>query len=225
MNISIIFIVAIGLYGFINGSNHRIQGNSSDIAININNQCTEPTQQPYNGIPLENGFLKKIKNIAWYDTMATQWKKYRVSFFLLAVVSGYGYLWYQLHNARNLFDNARAWSCWKNHITVDHLSSYSRDELSKELFIDIQERYINIDDPTDHLLPLAGFLPMLERERVLLEKYIWWGSKIMTCRMHLIFPLNKENINQAEEGLKRLKFIKGLFISWWAVHNSQHKMP
>ncbi len=141
---------------------------------------------------------------------------------MLATVSGYGYLWYQLHKARNLLDNARAWSCWKNHIAIDHLGSYSRDELSKELFIDIQERYINIDDPTDHLLPLAGFLPMLERERILLEKYIWWGNKIMTCRLHLIFPLNQENITQAEEALRRLKFIKGLFISWWAVHNSQY---
>lgn len=225
MNISIIFIVAIGLCSFINGSEHKVQGNSSNIVITLNVQSPEATQESASIVPTEDGFFKKIQRYSWQDSMATQWKKYRGSLFLISVVSLYGYLWHQLNQAHKLLDNTEVWSCWKNHIAVDHLTAYSRDELSKELFIDIQERYINSEDPTNHLLPFSAFLPMVEKERALLEKYVWWGPKIIACRMKLLFPVSKESIDQAAESIRRLKFIKALFISWWAVQNSNNSMP
>ncbi len=75
MNISIIFIVAIGFYSFINWAGDTVQGNTNNMSFNINVQSTNPKQQLSASIPLEDGFFKKIQNIAWHDAMATQWKK------------------------------------------------------------------------------------------------------------------------------------------------------
>lgn len=225
MNISRILILAIGFNFFLQASDHKVSGNSSNFSFNINVQSPEAKQQTAPPIlPADDGFFHKMQSIQWQQNIHSAWQQYRFSCLLMAIVAGYGYLWIQLYQAKNLLDNQEAWSCWKNHIAIDRLVALPHDELSKELFIDIQERYINMDNPTDFLLPLASFLPILEKERMLLERYVWWGDKIRICRGGWFFPVNQESIDAARDAIRRLKFLKGLFVAWWAAHNSQHSV-
>lgn len=218
MNISTILIVTIGSILFAAHGNNSLQGNNAQFTFNINAQSPQAEQGIMFSDPLSGG----TDGFAWQKIITDQWNKYSTSFFALTAVSAYGYLWYQLYKARAILSNPQAWCCWKNHIEIDRLAQYCQEELSKELLLDIQERYINNANPTDFVIPLASFLPIIEKEKQMLELYIWWSTKMITSYMRLLFPVNKQCVHMACQALQRLKFIKNLFIVWWAQRNTQN---
>ena len=150
----------------------------------------------------------------------SHWQKYRISYFFVGLTTAYGYLWYRLHQARKLLSNPESWSCWKHHIEIDTLEQCSHDDLSRDLLTDIQERYINPANPTDFIMPLSSFLPIVEKEKLALEFYMWWSTQIIACHLQRFFPVDKHYKDIARNALRRLKFIKNLFVVWWAHYNS-----
>lgn len=220
MNISTILIVAIALNAFILTADSTVQGNSSQLSFNINVQSPQAVQSHVPPVSCAEGFLKTMHDVEWEKAIQSQWKKYRLKFLISMVGLSYGYLWYQLYQARKILTHAQAWCCWKDHIDIDRFIHCNRDDLTRELLTDIQERYINSVNPTDFVHPFASFLPTLEKEKQMLELYIWWGRKLMTSRIQWLFPVNKHYIEMASKALSRLQFIKNIFVVWLAHHNS-----
>jgi hypothetical protein len=142
----------------------------------------------------------------------------------LSLVTGgslYALLYYKLYTARKLLKNPTSWCCWKQHCALDHLAAQDAQELSDQLLLDIQARYMNIEDPTNNTAPITVFLPALNKELVQLERYCYWAKRLMSLYCGFALGVNKKTYEKAQEGIARLRFIKKIFVRWWAAHNVQ----
>ena len=220
MNISRKLIVAIGVLFFnLYPSTSIPTNNTSHIVITLNVQnpgdINSTPSIPSRMTPSE-GTQSLI-----FDTLMNQCGAYRSSLLVAGGGLLYLYLWYQLHQAHKLLKNNQAWCCWKHHIDSGNLNGYSTTELMKELLIDIQNRYIDPKNPSNSIAPISLFLPAVEKEMQQIEQYVWWATKIVASYSSCLFPVSKKAIEEGLRALQRLRFIKRLFISWWAQRNSE----
>lgn len=210
INISIILIVTIVSMSSI------IQGNSinsSSITITMNalpSQCETVAEKKH--------------DLEWQKIVVNQWIRYRAPFLLVTTIGTYAYLWYQLYDARALLKDQQAWCNWKDHIDIDRFLLCNHNEMSKELLLDIQERYINNQNPSDYIVPLVSFLAIIEKEKQALETYLWWSKKFITSYARFIFPIDNECIKLASQALTRLKCIKKIFVTCLAERNTDNSL-
>ena len=111
------------------------------------------------------------------------------------------------------------WAAWKGHLSMEELHAHPQDRLGKELTRTIQQRHVNVQNPTDHITPLVRFIQTTDHEMKILNRYLAITKTIRTCRLTLIFPTNQRTISLAEERKQRLSFVKHVFISWAATDN------
>jgi hypothetical protein len=142
---------------------------------------------------------------------------------LCCILAGgyYMMVWLDLYKARALLDDEDAWSSWKHHCTVEHLAQQPPNEICDPLLIAIQERYIDYDDPANSNGPLAAFLPAINREIMQLQRYCVWAKILLKWYGYYLLPIDEKNYRRAQETLSRLRFLKKMFIQWWAAHNTQ----
>ncbi len=111
------------------------------------------------------------------------------------------------------------WSAWKKQLSMEELFAIPHDQLGKELVHAIQQRHVNVQNPTDHITPLVRFVQAVDQEMKVLNRYLILATGIRRCRLIRIFPTNNQKIEQAQELKQRLGFVKHTFISWAATDN------
>ncbi len=111
------------------------------------------------------------------------------------------------------------WASWKKQLSMEELLEVPSDQLGKELIHAIQQRHVNVQNPTDHITPLIRFVQAVDHEMKILNRYIMLASSIRRCRLMRIFPTNNQKLEQAQELKQRLGFVKHTFISWAATDN------
>ena len=111
------------------------------------------------------------------------------------------------------------WSVWKKQLSMEELFAIPHDQLGKELVHAIQQRHVNVQNPTDHITPLVQFVQAVDQEMKILNRYLILATGIRRCRLTRIFPTNNKRIEQAQELKQRLGFVKHTFISWAATDN------
>ena len=111
------------------------------------------------------------------------------------------------------------WASWKKQLSMEELLGIPQDQLGTELIHAIQQRHVNVQNPTDHITPLVRFVQAVDREMKMLNRYILLATSIRRCRLMRIFPTNNHKIEQAQELKQRLGFVKHTFISWAATDN------
>jgi len=111
------------------------------------------------------------------------------------------------------------WAAWKKQLSMEELLALSQDQLGKELVHAIEQRHVNIKNPTDHITPLVRFIQTVDQEMKILNQYLAIAKTVRRCRLMRIFPTNNQKIERAQELKQRLLFIKHTFISWAATDN------
>lgn len=174
-------------------------------------------------------FLHNIIDKIPVDT-AKQWSHRATGFItqrkylLLAFSCSLGYIWlcHLCVKANAFIARVDTWSTWKRIYSFDELSHFDHAELTKELLIDIQRRYINHNNPTDFISPLIMFVREIEAELTILKRIQLlsrWSKRLFLTK---ILPLNSEVISHIDERLARLAFVNNLFLLWAAQYALEH---
>jgi hypothetical protein len=111
------------------------------------------------------------------------------------------------------------WASWKKQLSMEELLALSQDQLGRELVHAIQQRHMNVQNPTDHITPLVRFVQEVDQEMKTLNRYLILATAIRRCRLIWIFPTNNQKIEFAQELKQRLMFVRHTFISWAATDN------
>ena len=145
--------------------------------------------------------------------------KINIGFF--SAVIGYGYIFYQLFTGHHYLVNATRWAMWKHGVSLAALRAQPEEEISQELLLEIQQRYLNVENPTDFLTPLVLFLQAAEEEIKHTTYYSTLYSRLNWCRGLKIFPINYSQLRLAHEKKERLMYLKHIMQLWIARHNIQ----
>ena len=124
-----------------------------------------------------------------------------------------------LYAGNRYLNNPKRWCCWKRQMSIEEMQLCTQKQLEADLVTHIQRQYLNPQNPTDKLTPLIQFMKVIDREMVIVGRYLTLATTINRCRLSRIFPITDQKIERAQEKKQRLTFIKHIFVSWAAQHN------
>ncbi len=134
----------------------------------------------------------------------------------------YSYYCYQVICGNFYLKRTDIWSSWKHELSFDQLCQIPQQTLARELILNIQHNGLDMQKPTDFMIPLVLFLQVIEEERSKLIYYQTLYNRIRLVKCDIFFPFNKKEYTRIEERLQRLSFVKNIFISWMAEFNVEH---
>ena len=114
------------------------------------------------------------------------------------------------------------WASWRMDTPVDLLIAIPQPELGKELILEIQRRYSNVQNPTDFISPLITFIQTIDVEIVRIKQYALVYQWIKKLHLQNVFPLNQKQFNMLDEKYNKLIYLKNTFLSWVAEYKINH---
>ncbi len=156
-------------------------------------------------------------------SMAKKLSNYTVEIIAGSVTGVYLTICWMLVSTNHYLKRPDLWSKWKKQATLEQLFEISQQELAKDLIRDIQCKYMNLDNPTDIIMPLVRFVQAVDNEMNSIKRYISLATNLDQLHVLVIFPATKKTIKRAKKQLKRLQFVKHVFASW-AVEYSMNNV-
>lgn len=141
------------------------------------------------------------------------------------LLSCYATLWQQIYAAEKMLVAPDAWATWQSNISTKNLLGQPQQAIGHELITEIQQRYIDHNNPTDFLHPLITFSNQLHQEINALEKLQTIYSWIHRCYCNKLFFLSQKHQQELESKAHRLYFIKHVFISWCTEYKLHQHNP
>lgn len=135
-----------------------------------------------------------------------------------AVGSYYSYINIRLNRLNDFLRQSTCWSLWKRSAALENLFEIPQSELGQELITEIQRRYTRPEHPADFITPMAQFMHDIDVEEKALKEYQFICYYL--DRAHLL-PYSWYDsliMEQSQERIKRLGFIKNTFLSWMAEY-------
>jgi len=161
-------------------------------------------------------------NDMYQERMQTFWDDNKFYIGAGGVIGLYSYYCYQVICGNLYLKKTDLWSSWKHELSFDQLCLIPQQTLARELILSIQHQGIDMQKPTDFMVPLVLFLHVIEEERRELLYYQTLYRRISMLKCRFLFPFNRKRYNHIEERLRRLSFVKNIFISWMAEFNVEH---
>jgi len=158
--------------------------------------------------------LEKVRTVS--NLCGNTLYDYRYKLGGVAVGSMYFLLLYQVIQGNSFLENSESWYCWKKGLPLQQFLEISQDELSRELILEIQRRYTDVDKPTDFITSLIAFMHDIDYEIASVKYYIKLESWLRTLRVSIVLPINRKRYSKASELLNRLTFIRSVFLNWAA---------
>jgi len=124
------------------------------------------------------------------------------------------------------FNQPDLWSDWQSMLSLRQLYVTSEELLQQKLIGDIQQRYINQQNPIDFTSPFATFLQKITREERYINYYLMLLNGINNACVAKLFFVSEKTVNKIKLRKQRLTLIKELFLSWLVAYNIkqvQHK--
>lgn len=161
-----------------------------------------------------------MERLASYKGSLFSWiGRHKIRFSLGTLVGCYAGVFAWILYKDHYFSSDRRWVSWKQHASLEDLLTAHPKDLSKDLVLEIQRRYIDAHDPTNCIVPITVFIHALDEEIYVMKQYGRVINLLTWLRLEAIFP----RIQQRKEWLsaqhKRLLFIKQLFLNWIASQN------
>ncbi len=138
--------------------------------------------------------------------------RWEISFGLITGM--YAYAWITLLYLGYQVLRHDSWSCWKDNLPFDVLRAIPEQELGKELVFAAQQKYQKPDTLDDLLTPLIIFLRDVDQEPAYFQRFIAWHTWLKRLFISRLFPHQVQLKEQAEDKLKRLRYLKDIFIRW-----------
>lgn len=158
----------------------------------------------------------------YQEQVQTFWHDNKLYLGAGALVTLYSYYCYQVISGNFYLKRTDLWSSWKQELSFDQLCLIPQQILARELVLSIQQHGLDVQKPTDFMIPLVSFLHVIEEERIKLLYYQTLYNRITMLKCGSLFPFNKKRYNDIEKRLQRLSFVKNIFISWMAEFNIEH---
>ncbi|MDZ4150085.1 hypothetical protein [Methylicorpusculum sp.] len=149
-------------------------------------------------------------------------KHYKTPLIAGTVLGAYAWLCYETVRGAQYLGKANLWSSWKRAIPLTTLHETPQQEITRELLMEIQKRYTQIDKPTEFMLPLIHFLHDVDTELKNLRYYDSMNSWLTKARASYVVPFDLQRFNTTRERLARLAFVKNLFLTWAADYKLEH---
>ncbi len=198
------------------------QDNNQQAVQNVEQNVVQKTYQKMLSY-MQSINYNEIKQAGQQGLDALLVHKYKIIGGCLAVV--YAGIFYRLLKDYHYLCNGDIWANWKQHLAFDQLCTISQKQLAQDLVRDIQGKYMNTQNPTDHISPLAKFMQAADLEQKIIKRYIRNASWIDKCHLTSLFPTNHTKIAFTKERQERLAFVKHIFLSWTAENNMAQIMP
>lgn len=136
-----------------------------------------------------------------------------------ALFLGYASLCYTIIADNFYINDADLWSRWRYEQSLTSLCALTPEKLHKELILAIQQRYLDVHNPTDNIKPLVRFIQAIELEKKRLTAYCNRAKWLKRLKIWLILPINAEKVSLAQNLLERLNFVNTLFATWASEYN------
>jgi hypothetical protein len=200
-------------------------GEGSSAIVNLNlvnnngsNQTTPPPPPPQYETT-QQYFKKAFESLHFKDLASASYEyccqnKYYLATF--SVAGTYGYMFYKVRSIQSYVDNPGIWGTWKRDIPFEQLLAIPQDQLTRELMMAIQGRYISAENPTDSLAPLITFASEIAEEKELLTNYHTYVSWCMQFSLQRVMPCSQTLLTQLNERKQRATYLSTLFQSWLA---------
>lgn len=140
------------------------------------------------------------------EMLKTHPLSFSLASFVLLYVAFYAYIWSENH----YLANQNLWCYWPKNSCISH----------ECLIKAIQTKYINSDNPTDHLSPLMLFMRDIAYEEQRITRYIWYTQCIQKTPIARILPCTNTLTEKAKELLSSLTVLKKIFNDWLSTYNS-----
>lgn len=218
-------IVTIGFCLIINGQDH-VSGQPIYVTVNTTqanqtssvSHATAFAYTSFKQIVLScyDSALKESKN-AWAALCEHLWQ-YKCTYMVYSIIAGYvgimGYVQYINH----FMQDKQKWHNWSNGLSMDSLYTIEHSVLSEQLMQAIQNRYFNIEQPTNTISGIVQFFIDLQKERNSIKQYIafinilkkWYVSKLPG----ILLP-DCMILRQAK---RHLDFLEQLIKAWCILH-------
>ena len=139
-----------------------------------------------------------------------------------AVLGCYVYMCRECARINNYLECPDSWGSWRKEYSLEMLLSMPQQQIARDLVIEIQRRYSNNGNPTDFIGPLILFCKTIDYEIVLVNRFISIYSFLVRSHLYVLFRLNIKKCAELGDTLKRLQFIKNIFLAWAADYKVEH---
>lgn len=191
---------------------------NQNLVVNLNYSPTQ-IKTP---LSLPENFFSNFPFRDWQTR--TRFFLYQKRFFIGAsiILGGYIYACHLIVKANKYLENPETWSSWRQDIPHELLITIPQPELAKDLILEVQRRYSNPQNPTDFLSPLIAFIHSIDDEITMMKRLNFVYSWLKKLHIIYILPINEKLFCKVEEKLKKLIYLKQIFLAWAAEYKVNH---
>lgn len=137
---------------------------------------------------------------------------------LYCMLTGYGYIWYKLMRLHYALSKATNWSSWQRTLPLEQLLAQQQAQVAKNLLTAIQRQYSSPQQFDDFISPLVAFVSDVDTELEQLHQLVNLHKWIARLYLAFLFPQQTQLLEQAQENIHRLTFLKNLLLNWVSEH-------
>ena len=126
----------------------------------------------------------------------------------------YFYLVCKIKQCKKMIYSPESWCCWNSSIETTELTMFPYSKVHNQLIEDIQKKYLMTQDKIDFSDPLEQFMRDIKKEIGLLMFYIKLHKIIVRWRVPVVFFLQNKTLLDAQDRLKRIKYMYDIFVEW-----------
>ena len=154
----------------------------------------------------------------------TKFFLYQKRYFIGAslIIGSYVFSCHLIVKANKYLENPETWASWRQDIPHELLVTVPQQELAKDLILEVQRRYSNPQNPTDFLTPLITFVHTIDDEITMIKRLNFAYTWIKKLHIAYILPINEKLFCKVEEKLKKLIYLKQIFLAWAAEYKINH---
>jgi len=119
----------------------------------------------------------------------------------------------KIHKLKERIKKENNWSRWNESISFETLLSLPKEQIIKEITIDIEKKYYTQRKLYDYINPFQSFNNDVENEIKDLHNFLFISKKLEILGLQNICFLN-DDIVDAYVKIQRLSYIKNLFLVW-----------
>jgi len=139
-----------------------------------------------------------------------------------AVLGTYVYICRECTRINRYVECCDSWGSWHKEYSLEVLLALPPQQIAQDLVIEIQRRYSNNANPTDFIGPLISFCKSIDYEMELVNHFITLYAFLVRIHLNVLFPLNIQKCASLADTLKRLQYIKNIFLAWAADYKIEH---
>jgi hypothetical protein len=190
---------------------------NQNLVVNLN---YNPTQIKASFLP--SHFAANIPFKDWQSKTSSFLFNQRYLVAASLLFGGYVYTCSYIMKANKYLERTDTWIGWRADMPFDILVTIPQNELAKDLILEIQRRYSNIQNPTDFISPLIIFIQNIYAEINTIKQYISIYEVMTKLHIQKLLPIDQKHFGTLNEKYKKLLYLKNIFLSWAAEYKINH---